>query len=63
MKPFPIWCEKCAKQDVCHIGDIVPKCYEPKTEPQTEVKVEPTWVGVTYGRFEDEPQTERSSDA
>lgn len=88
MKPFPIWCEKCAKQDVCHIGDIVPKCYEPKTEPQTdmaedivrsygfktesyqqakaktepqtEVKVEPTWVGVTYGRFEDEPHTERS---
>ena len=30
-----------------------------KTEPQTEVKVEPTWVGVTYGRFEDEPQTKR----
>ena len=29
-----------------------------KTEPQTEVKVEPTWVGVTYGRFEDEPQSD-----
>lgn len=29
-------------------------------EPQTEVKVEPTWVGVTYGRFEDEPQTDCS---
>ena len=35
------------------------KCkYKPKTEPQTEVKVEPTWVGVTYGRFEDEPQSD-----
>lgn len=28
-----------------------------KTEP-TEEKVEPTWVGVTYGRFENEPETE-----
>ena len=33
-----------------------------KTEPQTEVKVEPTWVGVTYGRFEDEPQIDGAID-
>ena len=31
-----------------------------QTEPQTEIKVEPTWVGTTYGRFEDEPQTDCS---
>ena len=29
-------------------------------EPQTEVKIEPSWVGETYGHFKDEPQTERS---
>ena len=34
MKPFPIWCDKCAKQNECHIGDCVPKCYEPKNEPK-----------------------------
>ena len=33
-----------------------------KDEPQTEVKVEPTWVGVTYGRFEDEPQIDGAID-
>ena len=34
MKPFPIWCDMCAKQNECHIADTVPKCYEPKqTEP------------------------------
>ena len=31
-------------------------------EPQTEIKVEPTWVGVTYGKFVDKTQTERSSE-
>ena len=35
MKPFPIWCDMCAKQNECHIADTVPKCYEPKqTEPK-----------------------------
>ena len=35
MKPFPIWCDMCAKQNECHIADTVPKCYEPKqTEPR-----------------------------
>lgn len=29
-----------------------------KAEAQTEVKVEPTWEGLTYGRFEAEPQTD-----
>ena len=37
MKPFPIWCDMCAKQNECHIADTVPKCYEPKqTEPSTD---------------------------
>lgn len=36
--------------------------YEPKDEPQTEIKIEPTWVGTTYGRFDDEPQVVEKCD-
>ena len=39
MKPFPIWCDMCAKQNECHIADTVPKCYEPKqTEPSRDAE-------------------------
>lgn len=66
-EPKPI-CESCSKNPckkkkmINDIGHWVSECteFDRKTEPQTEVKVEPTWVGVTYGRFEDKPHTERS---
>ena len=47
---------KCSKCD----GEMYFKRLDVEDEPQTEVKVEPTWVGATYGRFEDKPHTERS---
>ena len=33
-----------------------------KAEAQTEIKVEPTWEGLTYGRFEAEPQIDGAID-
>ena len=54
MKPFPIWCDMCAKQNECHIADTVPKCYEPKqTEPID-------WKDQMWNEAVEAEQTERS---
>ena len=49
--------QKTELTDECidRIADaVVRKLADRKTEPQTEVKIEPSWVGETYGRFKDE---------
>lgn len=43
-----------ARSEYCPLIEIA----EPKNELRTEVKIEPSWAGETYGHFKDEPQTE-----
>lgn len=70
---YPIWCPTCARQGECHIGDTVPKCYEPmQTEPQRddigncnickyvglEHRCNQCVNGSQFYKVEDEPQTD-----